>query len=102
MRKTLPNEADFVASIRYVRHGAEQPHLPIGTAQLIDTVELFLVRALAEEIGATEAALIAALSGVEDAKIVVPAVFLYRLVTFWLPILPGWFALTYLRRTDKI
>lgn len=53
-------------------------------------------------IGAAEAALIAALSVVEDAEIVVPAVFLYRLVTFWLPILPGWFALTYLRRTDKI
>jgi len=53
-------------------------------------------------IGATEAALIAALSVVEDAEIVVPAVFLYRLVTFWLPILPGWFALTYLRRTNKI
>ena len=53
-------------------------------------------------VGATEAALIAALSVVEDAKIVVPAVFLYRFVTFWLPILPGWFALTYLRRTDNI
>ena len=25
----------------------------------------------------------------------IPAVFLYRLVTFWLPILPGWIALTY-------
>lgn len=53
-------------------------------------------------LGAAEAALIAALSVVEDAEIVVPAVFLYRLVTFWLPILPGWIALTYLRRADKI
>ena len=53
-------------------------------------------------IGAAEAALIAAFSTVEAAEIVVPAVFLYRFVTFWLPILPGWAALTWLRRTDNI
>lgn len=53
-------------------------------------------------LGAAEAALIAALSTIEETVIVVPAVFLYRFVTFWLPILPGWFALTYLRRTDRI
>jgi undecaprenyl-diphosphatase len=53
-------------------------------------------------LGAAEAALIAALSTVEEATIVIPAVFLYRFVTFWLPILPGWIALTYLRQTDRI
>ena len=53
-------------------------------------------------LGAAEAALIAALSTVEETSIVVPAVFLYRLVTFWLPILPGWIALTYLRRSDSL
>jgi glycosyltransferase 2 family protein len=29
-------------------------------------------------------------------------VFLFRLVTFWLPILPGWLAFTWLQRTDQI
>lgn len=53
-------------------------------------------------LGAAEAALIAAFSTVESAEIVIPAVFLYRLVTFWLPILPGWIALTALRRADAI
>lgn len=53
-------------------------------------------------LGAAEAALIAALSTAEDAAVVVPAVFLYRFVTFWLPILPGWLALTWLRRTRRI
>jgi uncharacterized membrane protein YbhN (UPF0104 family) len=53
-------------------------------------------------IGAAEAALIAAFSTIEDATIVVPAVFLYRFVTFWLPILPGWLALTFLRHTDRL
>lgn len=53
-------------------------------------------------LGAAEAALIAALSTVEKTSVVVPAVFLFRLVTFWLPILPGWVALTYLRRSDNL
>lgn len=53
-------------------------------------------------LGAAEAALIAAFSLVEEAAIVIPAVFLFRFVTFWLPILPGWLALTYLRNSDQI
>ncbi|MDH3706677.1 MAG: flippase-like domain-containing protein, partial [Acidimicrobiia bacterium] len=53
-------------------------------------------------LGATEAALIAALGLVEESAIVIPAVFLYRFVTFWLPILPGWAAMTYLQRTDQL
>ncbi len=53
-------------------------------------------------LGAAEAALIAALSVVESATIVIPAVFLYRFVTFWLPILPGWIALSWLRTSDRI
>lgn len=53
-------------------------------------------------LGAAEAALIAAFSTVEEAEIVIPAVFLYRFVTFWLPILPGWLALGRLRRMDAI
>ncbi len=44
-------------------------------------------------IGAAEAALIAGLVAFGlDASIAVPAVFLYRFATFWLPVLPGWIA----------
>lgn len=53
-------------------------------------------------LGATEAALIAGLSTVEETAVVIPAVFLFRFVTFWLPILPGWIALVVLRRADRI
>lgn len=53
-------------------------------------------------LGAAEAALIAAFSTVEQQEVAIPAVFLYRLVTFWLPIVPGWIALTWLRNTDRI
>ncbi|MFN7149367.1 MAG: flippase-like domain-containing protein [Microthrixaceae bacterium] len=54
-------------------------------------------------LGATEAALIGGLVavGVPDDQ-AVPAVFLFRLATFWLPILPGWIAFTWLRRTDRL
>ena len=32
----------------------------------------------------------------------VPTVFLFRLATFWLPILPGWGAFQYLRKEDYL
>ena len=32
----------------------------------------------------------------------VPAVFLFRLATFWLPILPGWIAFNHLRREEFV
>ena len=45
-------------------------------------------------IGATEAAMIAAMTALGlEASIAVPTVFLYRIATFWLPILPGFLAL---------
>ena len=53
-------------------------------------------------LGAAEAALIAALSTIESAEIVVPAVFLYRLATFWMPILPGWIFLNALQRSGDL
>jgi len=45
-------------------------------------------------IGAVEAAMIAAMTALGlEASVAVPTVFLYRVATFWLPILPGVFAL---------
>jgi glycosyltransferase 2 family protein len=54
-------------------------------------------------LGALEAAVISGLvaSGM-DHTIAVPAVFLFRLATFWLPILPGWAAFTWLRRAEYV
>jgi uncharacterized protein (TIRG00374 family) len=54
-------------------------------------------------LGAMEAALIAGLVGAGlDKTIAVPAVFLYRLCTFWAPILPGWGCFTWLQRREYI
>ncbi|GAB3202603.1 hypothetical protein GCM10027261_41410 [Geodermatophilus arenarius] len=54
-------------------------------------------------LGALEAALIAGLVGVGmDHTVAVPAVFLYRIATFWLPVLPGWAAFAWLRREHYV
>jgi glycosyltransferase 2 family protein len=52
-------------------------------------------------VGAVEAALIAGLTatGVPTEQ-AVPAVLVYRIVTFWLPVLPGWLVFTLLTRRD--
>lgn len=54
-------------------------------------------------LGAVEAALIGGLvaAGLDD-SVAVPAVFLYRLCTFWLPVAPGWLCFTWLQRRDHI
>ena len=54
-------------------------------------------------IGAIEAALVSGLvaAGLANAA-AVPAVILYRLITFWLPNLPGWIAFRWLQRHDYI
>ncbi len=54
-------------------------------------------------IGATEAALVAGYTAVGvDASTAFAAVLLFRLVTFWLPILPGWLALIGLQRSGRL
>jgi undecaprenyl-diphosphatase len=54
-------------------------------------------------LGAMEAALIGGLvaAGLDNTE-AVPAVFLYRLVTFWIPILPGWLAFQWLQTRDYL
>jgi undecaprenyl-diphosphatase len=54
-------------------------------------------------IGAVEAALIGGLTALGmSATVALPTVFLYRLATFWIPVLPGWAAFTVLQRRDEI
>jgi undecaprenyl-diphosphatase len=54
-------------------------------------------------LGALEAAVIAGLVGAGMPNTTaVPAVFLFRIATYWLPMLPGWFAFNYLRREEFV
>ena len=66
---------------------------------------LTLARAAAEGLGSAsvEAVLIAGLTAVGvDKEIAVPSVFLFRLATFWLPVLPGWLAFHHLTRRGML
>ncbi|GGU42451.1 membrane protein [Streptomyces albospinus] len=54
-------------------------------------------------VGAVEAALVGALTfGGLPADTALPAVLLFRLMVFWLPVLPGWMAFTFLTRKGEI
>jgi undecaprenyl-diphosphatase len=54
-------------------------------------------------LGAMEVALIAGLKAAGlDNEVAVPAVFLFRLFTFWIPVLPGWLSFTWLQRNDYV
>jgi undecaprenyl-diphosphatase len=54
-------------------------------------------------LGAVEAALISGLTAAgRHNTIAVPAVFLYRLFTFWVPILPGWLSFQWLQRNEYL
>lgn len=79
--------------------------IPIATVALVYLAGSALASAAPTPggLGATEATFAAALTavGVGDVD-AVSAVLLYRLVTFWLPILPGWLAYTALRRAERL
>ena len=54
-------------------------------------------------LGAVEAALVAALSGYGMASgPAVSAVLTFRLVTYWLPMLPGWFMFQQMQRREEL
>lgn len=74
----------------------------IGTAYLV-AVALATLAPTPGGLGALEAALIAGLTGFGLASgPAVAAVLSFRLVTFWLPILPGWFSLAWMQRNGEI
>jgi uncharacterized protein (TIRG00374 family) len=52
-------------------------------------------------LGAVEAALTAGVTAIgTPAAVAVPAVLLFRIISFWLPILPAWLLWSQLRRRD--
>jgi uncharacterized membrane protein YbhN (UPF0104 family) len=54
-------------------------------------------------LGAVEAALVAGLTSVGvDKEVAVPAVFPFRLATFWLRVLPGYLAFRHLTRREML
>jgi undecaprenyl-diphosphatase len=79
--------------------------LPISTVALVYLAGSALASAAPTPggLGATEATFAAGLTAVGvEGSTAVSAVLIYRLLTFWMPILPGWISYTYLRRADQL
>jgi len=51
----MVNLFDLVERVRYAGPDQKIPHLPIGTAQIIDTLELFILRVMQDDAANTEA-----------------------------------------------
>lgn len=80
-------------------------HAPLATVGIVFLTGVVVGSAAPTPggLGTVEAALIAGLVSVGVPNdIAVPAVLLYRLVTFWLPILPGWLCFTSLSHRNVI
>jgi len=97
---TLSYLAAFAASAE--AFGLDVRFAALGSVYLVGSA-IAVVAPTPGGLGAVEAALVAGLVavGVTDAQ-AVPAVFLFRLGTFWLPIAPGWVAFAWLRRTGRL
>lgn len=96
--QTLSLVACFYASVRAL--GAEPNFAALAVVQMVGNTVGMAVPTPGG-LGAVEAALTAGLSTIGVATAVaVPAVLLFRLVSFWAPILPGWILWTQLQRRN--
>ncbi len=97
---TVANLAAFYVSLL-----AFDIDVALSTAALVFLAGSALAQAVPTPggLGATEAALVGGLMVVSvGEQTAIPAVLLFRLATFWLPILPGWIAFTVLQRRGAI
>lgn len=97
---TIANLVAFVVSMR--AFGITTSFAVLGTVYLAGSA-LASAAPTPGGLGATEAALVAGLSVVGVASNeAIPAVLLFRLATFWLPILPGWWSMVWLQRRGDL
>jgi len=97
---TLFYIAGLAASVKAFATG---PSLVIIGAVYLGAAALAAAAPTPGGLGAIEAALIAGLTGVGmQAGPAVSAVLLYRLATYWLPVLPGWLSWRFLQRREYL
>ena len=97
---TVSNLVAFDVSLR-----AFDVHVPVSTVAVVFLAGSALASAAPTPggLGAAEAALVAGLTVVSvEERLAIPAVLLFRLATFWLPIFPGWVAMTALQRRGDL
>jgi undecaprenyl-diphosphatase len=97
---TIGNVLALYFSCRSVGIGADM--LKIGSVYLAGSA-IASAAPTPGGLGAVEAALVAGLSAVNvPVHLGVPAVLIFRVVTFWLPILPGWLVFRSLRHSKVL
>jgi undecaprenyl-diphosphatase len=97
---TVGSIAAMVASL--AAFGAAPP-LVVAAVVYLGGAAIAAVAPTPGQIGATEAILVAGYAAVGvDVAPAFAAVGMFRLVTFWLPLVPGWLALRRLRHTDRL
>ena len=97
---TLANLAAFVVSLR--AFGVQEAFPTLAVVYLAGAA-VASAAPTPGGLGATEAALVAGLAVVGVSKDeAIPAVLLFRLATFWVPILPGWFSMLYLQHRGDL
>jgi undecaprenyl-diphosphatase len=97
---TLAYIAALVASLEAFTTG---PSLVLVGAVYLGASALAAAAPTPGGLGAIEAALVAGLTGVGvQAGPAVSAVLLYRLATYWLPVLPGWLSFRFLQRREYV
>jgi uncharacterized protein (TIRG00374 family) len=97
---TLAYIAALVASLEAFTTG---PSLVLVGAVYLGAAALAAAAPTPGGLGAIEAALVAGLTGVGvQAGPAVSAVLLYRLATYWLPVLPGWLSFRFLQRREYV
>lgn len=97
---TLAYAGSLIASVNAF-HG----DLPVSAVAIV-----YLIGAVVQSVaptpgglGAAEAAYIGGLTAIGlSSERAIAAVLLFRLLTFWLPVLPGWVAMTWLQRSDAL
>jgi glycosyltransferase 2 family protein len=97
---TLAYIAALVAALEAFTTG---PSLVLVGAVYLGAAALAAAAPTPGGLGAIEAALVAGLTGVGvQAGPAVSAVLLYRLTTYWLPVLPGWLSFRFLQRREYV
>ena len=94
----------YVAAVAFtIRAFGGELTLPQTGAAYLGAVVIATVAPTPGGLGAFESALIAGLTGFGlPAGIAVSATLTFRLATFWLPILPGWFAFGWMQRNQEL
>jgi undecaprenyl-diphosphatase len=92
----------LAVQISILAFGADPPIARVGVVYLV-AATIATAAPTPGGLGALEASLIAGLTAAGlPGAIAVPSVFLYRLATFWFPVLPGWLGFRWLRRHEYL